>query len=241
MKLKVIIIDDEKPARKELEYLLGKYEGVEILASCSNADEGMEAIGRLTPDLIFLDINMPGKNGFELLEQLDSPPYVIFVTAYDQFAIQAFEANAFDYLLKPVIPERLHKTLFALRQEIEKEHAANNAFGRLTKDSKIFIKDGEKCWLVKLSQVYFIESVGNYTKWHFNDARPMLHRTLNYLDEKLPADIFFRANRGEIINLDFIAKISTYFKGGMLAELNTGHKVEISQRQAVKFRERLSI
>jgi len=241
MKLSVIIIDDEKPARKELEYLLGKYESIEILASCSNADEGIEAVNRLAPNLIFLDINMPGKTGFDLLEELDNPPYIIFVTAYDQFAIQAFEASAFDYLLKPVLPERLYKALTSLWQEIEKEQQVNNTTAGLTKDSKVFIKDGEKCWLVKLNQVYLIESVGNYTKWYFNDARPMLHRTLNYLDEKLPPDIFFRANRGQLINLDFVAKINTYFKGGMLVELDNGQKIELSQRQAVKFRERLSI
>jgi two-component system LytT family response regulator len=241
MKFSVIIIDDEKPARKELEYLLSKYEGIEILASCSNADEGIEAVNKLAPNLIFLDINMPGKTGFDLLEELDNPPYVIFVTAYDQFAIQAFEASAFDYLLKPVLPERLHKTLTALWQEIDKEQHINNTTAGLTKDSKVFIKDGEKCWLVKLNQVYLIESVGNYTKWYFNDARPMLHRPLNYLDEKLPAELFFRANRGQLINLDFIAKINTYFKGGMLIELTNGQKIELSQRQTVKFRERLSI
>jgi two-component system LytT family response regulator len=241
MSIRVVIIDDEKPARKELAYLLERHGGIDILASCPNAEEGIEAINTHKPDLIFLDINMPGKDGFQLLEELERPPYVIFVTAYDQFAIKAFEASAFDYLLKPVVPGRLDKALADLLLEMEKEVLLKKQQAALNKDSKLFIKDGEKCSLVTLKQVSLVESAGNYSKLFINNSIQLLHRPLNYLEEKLPADTFFRANRGQIFNLDFAVKINTYFKGGMLVELADGKKVEISQRQAVKFRDRYSI
>lgn len=239
MKLNVIIIDDEKPARSELRYLLEKNKDITILAECGNADEAIQAINDLKPQLIFLDINMPGKTGFELLEALEEPPHVIFVTAYDNHAIQAFEANAFDYLLKPVVPERLEKSLAELSKELEKENTLPRR--QLQAHSKIFIKDGDRCHWITLGDIYLIESAGNYAKLMYGNKTVLTHRTLLVLEEMLPEELFFRVNRAQIVNIQFITAIDTYFKGGMLVELGSKAKVEMSQRQAVKFRERMGI
>lgn len=238
MNIRTIIVDDENLARQELRYLLKDFARIEIIDEAGNADEAKEKIEEQRPDLIFLDINMPEKNGFDLLEELSYLPYVIFATAYDQFAIKAFEANALDYLLKPIREERLSKSILKVADEIA---AHNDDNKQLATDSKVFIKDGDKCFFVKLSDIFMIESVGNYAKIFFEQKTPLLHKSLNQLEEKLPDDIFFRANRSQIINLNYINNINSYFKGGLQVELKSGDKVEVSNRQAVKFKEMMSL
>ena len=240
---KAIIIDDERLARNELKKLLSEFPEIEVIEEAANAKEGIEKIETLNPDLIFLDIQMPGMTGFDMLQELDRMPYVIFTTAYDEYALKAFEVNALDYLMKPIEPKRLADALQKLIQVEEKELAAQQAFNRelLTESDQVFVKDGERCWFVKLSEVRLFESVGNYAKVYFAGNKPLILKSLNALEERLDEKTFFRANRKQIVNLRMIEKIEPYFNGGLLLDLQGGEKVEVSRRQAVKFKEMMSL
>jgi two-component system LytT family response regulator len=239
--LKVILVDDERLARSELKRLLQEFPDVEIIGEAANADEAIEKIESLNPDLIFLDIQMPGKTGFDLLTQLEKAPHVIFVTAYDEYALKAFDVNALDYLLKPVEPKRLADALLKVKQKDEEELLSYNNRGILSEHDQVFVKDGERCWFVKLSEVRLFESVGNYAKVFFGTNKPLILKSLNALEERLDEKVFFRANRKHIINLRMIEKIEPYFNGGLLLDLTGGEKIEVSRRQAVKFKEMMSL
>lgn len=236
--MKTIIIDDERLAREELKNLLSDFPEIEIIDECANGKEGIKSINKLRPELIFLDIQMPEINGFEMLEQLDHCPLVVFVTAYDEFAIKAFEVNAMDYLLKPVDPSRLKETINKLVSDRSSEEKIEKKLGE---DDRIFIKDGEKCWFVDLTDIRMFESEGNYVKVHFDRYRPLILRSLNSLEDRLDEKLFFRANRKFIINLKKVSNIENWFNGGLQVELNEGEKVEISRRQAIKFKDKMSI
>ncbi len=240
---KALIIDDERLARNELKKLLQDFPSVEIIGEAANANEGLEKIESLNPDLIFLDIQMPGKTGFDMLTELEKAPRVIFTTAYDEFALKAFEVNALDYLMKPVEPKRLADALHKLQQAEEKELAALANLNRtmLSENDQVFVKDGERCWFVKLSEVRLFESVGNYAKVFFGTHKPLILKSLNALEDRLDERIFFRANRKHIVNLRMIEKVEPYFNGGLLLDLKGGEKVEVSRRQAVKFKEMMSL
>ena len=240
---KAIIIDDERLARNELKKLLQEFPQVDVIGEAANANEGLEKIEALSPDLIFLDIQMPGKTGFDMLCELETAPHVIFTTAYDEYALKAFEVNALDYLMKPVEPKRLADALLKLQLAEEKEQQiyANMSRGMLSEHDQVFVKDGERCWFVKLSEVRLFESVGNYAKVFFATNKPLILKSLNALEERLDDRIFFRANRKHIVNLRMIEKIEPYFNGGLLLELLGGEKVEVSRRQAVKFKEMMSL
>ncbi|MBS1928240.1 MAG: response regulator [Chitinophagaceae bacterium] len=240
---KALIIDDERLARNELKKLLQDFPSVEIIGEAANANEGLEKIESLNPDLIFLDIQMPGKTGFDMLTELEKAPRVIFTTAYDEFALKAFEVNALDYLMKPVEPKRLADALHKLQQAEEKEMAALANLNRtmLSENDQVFVKDGERCWFVKLSEVRLFESVGNYAKVFFGTHKPLILKSLNALEDRLDERIFFRANRKHIVNLRMIEKVEPYFNGGLLLDLKGGEKVEVSRRQAVKFKEMMSL
>lgn len=241
---KAVIIDDERLARNELKKLLLDFPEIEVIGEAANAAEGLEKIENLSPDLIFLDIQMPGKTGFDMLTELERAPHVIFTTAYDEYALKAFEVNALDYLMKPVEPKRLADALQKLHQAEEKEMAATMAGinrGMLTEADQVFVKDGERCWFVKLGEVRLFESVGNYAKVFFGTNKPLILKSLNALEERLDEKVFFRANRKHIVNLRMIEKIEPYFNGGLLLELQGGEKIEVSRRQAVKFKEMMSL
>jgi len=243
MPIKAIIIDDERLARNELKKLLHDHADVEVIDEAANVDEGVEKIELQNPDLIFLDIQMPGKTGFQLLEELERAPHVVFTTAYDEYALKAFEVNALDYLLKPIEPKRLADAIHKVQYEINKEAAGNNNLNRgpLTDLDQVFVKDGERCWFVKLGEIRLFESVGNYAKVFFANNKPLILKSLNALEERLDPRTFFRANRKHIINLRWIEKIEPYFNGGLLVELKGGEKIEVSRRQTVKFKEMMSL
>ncbi|HXL58948.1 MAG TPA: response regulator [Chitinophagaceae bacterium] len=243
MPIKAIIIDDERLARTELKKLLQDFSDINVIDEAANVDEGVEKIETQNPDLVFLDIQMPGKTGFDLLAELDKAPHVIFTTAYDEYALKAFEVNALDYLLKPIEPKRLTDAIQKLQYEISKEREGENGVinrGPLTENDQVFVKDGERCWFVKLSEIRLFESVGNYAKVFFANNKPLILKSLNALEERLDEKIFFRANRKHIINLRWIEKIEPYFNGGLLVELKGGEKIEVSRRQTVKFKEMMS-
>jgi len=243
MAIRAIIIDDERLARNELKKLLQDHSDIEVIEEAANVDDGIEKIETLNPDLIFLDIQMPGKTGFDLLAEVEKAPRVIFTTAYDEYAIKAFEVNALDYLLKPVEPKRLADAIQKLHLEISKENAGFNGMNRgpLTEFDQVFVKDGERCWFVKLGEIRLFESVGNYAKVFFGTNKPLILKSLNALEERLDDRMFFRANRKHIINLRWIDKIEPYFNGGLLVDLKGGEKIEVSRRQTVKFKEMMSL
>jgi two-component system LytT family response regulator len=243
MPVTAIIIDDERLARNELKKLLEQHPEIQIIDEASGVDEGVEKIELARPDLIFLDIQMPGKTGFDLLGELEKAPKVIFTTAFDEFALKAFEVNALDYLLKPIDPNRLSDAIQKLQTELALEQASilgGSVRGPLTEADQVFVKDGEKCWFVKLAEIRLFESVGNYAKVYFSTHKPLILKSLNALEDRLDEHVFFRANRKHIINLHWIEKIEPYFNGGLLVELKGGEKIEISRRQTVKFKEMMS-
>jgi two-component system LytT family response regulator len=240
--MRALIVDDERLARKELVKLLEDHSGIEVIGEAQNADEAFEMIENLNPDLLFLDIQMPGKTGFQLLEMLDSVPLVIFTTAYDEYALQAFNVNAMDYLLKPIQPERLAEAIGKVMQK-EKAKKEQQASGekKLGLNDQVFVKDGDKCWFVSLSNVRMFESDGNYIKVYFDTNKPMIHKSLNALDEKLDERAFFRASRKHIVNLSWVEGIEPWFNGGLMVRLRGGDKVEVSRRQAAKFKDMMSL
>jgi two-component system LytT family response regulator len=237
--MKAIIIDDERLARQELKNLLATHKEIEIIAECSDAIQAKEKINELKPDVIFCDIQMPGKTGLELVEEISGAVDVVFITAYDEHAIKAFELNAFDYLLKPVQPQRLAETIKKLSIKETSNKSDNNS--PLTINDMVFIKDGEKCWFVKLSDIRLFESEGNYVRVYFETFRPLILRSLNSLESRLNEKEFFRASRKHIINLNFIASVESWFNGGLNVKLKDGKEVEISRRQAVKLKDMMSL
>lgn len=244
MDIRTILIDDEDLSRQEMRHLLTAYPDIRIVDEAANAGEALAKIRQHRPELIFLDINMPGKNGFELLDELDESPHVVFVTAYDEFAVRAFETNALDYLLKPVRPERLQKTIESLRENLQTSPQAEPRAarpGQLRPDSLVFIKDGDNCYFVRLNDIFLFESEDNYIRVYFGANKPLHRKSLNLLEEKLPPDLFFRANRQQIINLSFITGIEPFFNGSLRVTLRGGIRVEISVRRAGDFKEMLSL
>lgn len=242
--MRALIIDDERLARKELTNLLQEFQEIEIIGEAANAEEAQEKISSLKPDLLFLDIQMPGKTGFELLEDLEAVPEVVFTTAYDEYALKAFDFNALDYLLKPIEPNRLKETVQKLLAKEKKDKAELHEQvdeKKLGPQDRVFVKDSDKCWFVKLENVRLFESDGNYIKIYFDNQKPMIHKSLNALDEKLDDRFFFRASRKHVINLTWVESIESWFNGGLMVVLRGGDKVEVSRRQAARFKEKMSL
>ncbi len=240
--MKAIIIDDERLAREELKKLLAPYPEIQIVGEAANADIAIESIKQLKPDILFLDIQMPGKSGFDLLGDISGVPEIVFVTAYDEHAIRAFEVNALDYLLKPVQANRLAETVKKiLNKDTPEKQETKEQTQALNDNDQVFVKDGEKCWFVKLSEIRLFESEGNYVRVHFDKNRPLILRSLNNLDTRLNDRIFFRASRKHIINLKWVDSIENWFNGGLMVKLKGGEQIEISRRQATKLKDMMSL
>ena len=196
MSLRTVLVDDEAIARRELRRLLGEHPEVEIVGEAGDVPAAVQLIEKIDPDLIFLDIRMPGADGFDLLERVDATPEVIFTTAYDRHAVRAFEVNALDYLLKPIAPERLAAALERCRSASNPAEQADHE--RLDTQQRVFVREGERCWFVALETVELFESEGNSTRLHFGGESPCLRRSLNYLESRLDPASFFRANRRQM-------------------------------------------
>ena len=236
--MKALIVEDEPPARRELRRLLSEYAWIEIVGECGNIAEAAVKIEAVTPALLFLDIQMPGGSGFDLLTRLDHVPQVIFTTAHDEHAVRAFEVNALDYLLKPIDPARLSAALSRVRKEGIAPGPAPRADAPL---EQLFLRDGSQCWFVPLREVRLLSSEGNYIRLSWGARRPLLGRALSTLEQRLDPLKFFRANRAQIINLDFIESVEMGSNGRLHVQLRGGPEVEISRRQARLFRAQMSI
>jgi two-component system LytT family response regulator len=245
--MRAIIVDDERLARNELKRLLENFPSIEVIGEASNTDEASQLIEELQPDVAFLDIQMPGKTGFEWLEEWDGfLPEIIFTTAFDEYALKAFEVNALDYVLKPIELARLSESIQKLESRFKRSVSAEKTVSAshvLGGNDQIFVKDGEKCWFVRLDRVRLCESMGNYVRLFFDDQKPLVLKSLNSLEERLDPKLFFRCNRKHIVNLNFIDKIEPWFSGGLQVTLKgeKAEKIEISRRQSIRFKELLSL
>ena len=229
-KFTVIIIDDERLAREEVKRSLACYPEFEIVEEAKNYDEAKKQIEALKPDLVFLDIQMPGRSGFDLLESLDEVPGVVFTTAFNEYAVKAFDIDALDYLVKPLRKERFAITIEKIRKKLLKAEQYDAL------EKQVFIKDGSKCFFVQLKDVYLIESADNYARLYFNNRKALIKRSLNQLEEILDSTIFFRISRNQIINTKFISQINNLEKGKLQVRLHKGEPLEVSLRQSVLFK-----
>jgi len=225
-KLRILIVDDERMARQEIKRLLIPYPNLEVIGEAKNADEAELQIAEKHPDLLFLDVQMPERSGFDLLESLSEVPEVIFTTAFDEYAVKAFEVNALDYLTKPIREERFALAMEKARQKLNLQ----------TNDPQIFVKDRQQYHFIKWSKVHLIESMDNYARLYFEGKNVFLKSSLNQLEEKLDATTFFRINRSQIINLQFIQSIQIVPNGRLQISLTTGEVLEASDRQSVKLK-----
>ena len=221
--------------------LLKEHPGVEVIAEAANPDDAIRAIHKMSPDVLFLDVEMPGGSGFDLLEKLEDVPAVIFTTAYDEYAVRAFEVSALDYLVKPITAERLAAALGRAQKSlaaIPKE--PSNSRGAFV-HHQIFVRDGERCWIVRLSDISLMESEGSYTRLHFGGNAPLVYRSLTAIEQRLSPTTFFRANRSQIVNLGWIEAAENDIDGRLSVRLRNGKQVEISRRQSRSLRELLSL
>jgi two-component system LytT family response regulator len=239
--MKALIIDDSRLARNELRRLLKEHDTIQIVGEAANAEEAVQKIEETKPDILFLDIQMPGKDGFQLLEALETVPEVIFTTAYDEYALKAFDFNALDYLVKPIKKERLATTISKVVEQNRKRSETSDKGEFLGLEDQVFVKEGDKCWFVTLDSIRLFEVSGNYTTIYFEDAKPMIPRTLNYLETRLDPKIFFRANRQQVVNLKWIDRVEPWFSGSLKLYLKGGQEVEVSRRQTIKFKDIMSL
>jgi len=247
--LRTLIVDDERLARDELQRLLAPHDAVEVVATAANADAAEAAITKHDPDLLFLDVQMPGASGFDLLERLDAVPHVVFATAYDEYAIEAFEANALDYLVKPIEPDRLAAALETVQARatdptptaVTSDADEEAPPPTLTAEEQVFVRDGDRCWFVRLADVRLFEAAGNYTRLCFDDETPLIHRSLRYLEERLAPDTFFRASRQHILNLQWITDVESARGEKLRAVLPGEQTVELSRRRARVFEQQMRL
>lgn len=233
--MKALLVDDERLARAGLRRLLKTHDDITIVGEAANADEAAAQIERLRPDVVFLDVEMPGRSGLELLADLEDLPAVIFTTAYQDYAVRAFEVSAVDYLLKPIAADRLATALDKLRR------AAKATKPGAHREQRVFLRDGERCWIVALDEIHMLESEGNYTRVYFGENRPLIYKSLNALEARLNPATFFRASRSHIVNLRDIQSLAPQPDGGLVATLAGGIRIGISRRQSRKLRELMSL
>jgi two-component system LytT family response regulator len=256
--MRALIVDDERLARNELRRLLGHHPEIDVVGEAANAPQARKALEDLEPDLLFLDVQMPGETGFDLLASLDCVPLVVFTTAYDEHALRAFEVNALDYLVKPIDPRRLASTVSRLLSRVPPRvgervdadgscpgaslEAAAGARSRLLSErDRVFVSEGERCWLIELGEIQLFEAVGNATRVFFGKERPLINRPLNHLEKRMDGRLFIRANRHQIVNVKAIHGIRPWFGGRLLVEIAGGKEVTFSRRRARAFREQMSM
>jgi len=237
--MNALIVDDERLARSEMRRLLAAHPDVTVAGEAANADEAEVRLRTADVDVLFLDVQMPGASGFDLLERLDTLPLVVFTTAYDEYAVRAFEVNAFDYLLKPIRPERLAAVLEKARAQASSPPAT--AGQKRTWSDRVFLRDGDRCWIVALADIELFEADGNYTRAFFKAERPMVRTALQSLETRLDPAIFFRASRRHIINLRHVEAIDDGLDDSYTVRLRSGRTVSISRRQSRLLRETLSL
>jgi two-component system, LytTR family, response regulator len=236
--MKAIVVEDSRIAREGLIGMLSEFAEVEIVGKAEHPTPALELIREKRPDVIFLDIHMPGETGFELLEKLDYIPRIIFTTAYSEYAIRSFDYHTIDYLLKPISQERLALAITKLKT-IEDEPSIEYK-PALEMNNKIFVKDDDKCHLLTLESIRYFESCKNHVRIFFNQESAFVKKSLSQIEERLPKRFFFRANRQYIVNLQAISTIEEDIRDGYVITMNNGTTIDISRRQAADLKEMLS-
>lgn len=242
--MKVIIIDDEPLARSIVKEYLQPYSNIEIVAECNDGFEGIKAIQQYEPALIFLDVQMPKINGFEMLELVENPPAVIFTTAFDEFAIKAFELNATDYLLKPFSKDRFNKAIQKYQDQPAKpeaipviETAAQGAGQR----NRVVVKEGNKIKIIPVSQIQYLEAADDYVKIVTSEGSFLKKRTMNFFEQSLANHNFVRVHRSYIVNSQLITRIDPYEKDSLQLLLSNGSKIPVSKAGYAKLKDVLGI
>jgi len=246
-----LLVDDERLARRELRRLLAAHPDVSIGGEAVNVDD---AVARLSAapavDLVFLDIQMPGGTGFDVLDRIPRVPRVVFTTAYDEYAVRAFEVNAFDYLVKPIRPERLAAALDKVRAALAdgppnhlRQGYGGQEGGPHVRPAleRVFLRDGDRCWIVRITDVALFEVEGNYARAYFGGNRPLIRSSLNELEARLDPAIFFRASRQHLMNLRFVESVERAPDDTYVVHLRNGTVVPVSRRQSRHLRENLSL
>jgi len=226
-RLRVVIVDDERLARAELRRLLAAHPQVEIVGEAEDADAALALIRETQPDLAFLDIQMPGMNGLQLAAEIDSACQFVFCTAFDSFAIDAFGLNALDYLVKPVVPERLAQTLARVRPRSDKPDTPT-----LPMEHPLLLKFGESARIVRLRDIHRFESVGNHAAVYTPHGRAFLLSSLSRIEQRVDPAYFVRVSRADILRLDAISRLEPDISQGMIARLHDGSEIKVSRRQA---------
>ncbi len=239
--MRALIIDDERLARSALRRLLSAHPEVKIIGEAANPDEAIRAIEKTSPDILFLDVEMPGGSGFDLLEKLEDVPAVIFTTAYDEYAVRAFEVSALDYLVKPITAPRLAAALGRAQKALAAILKERSNIEDASTVHQIFVRDGDRCWIVRLADISLLESEGNYTRLHFSGNAPLIFRSLTAIEQRLSPATFFRANRSQIVNLSWIEAAENDTDGRLSIKLRNGKQVEVSRRQSRSLKELLSL
>ncbi|HEY7187045.1 MAG TPA: LytTR family DNA-binding domain-containing protein, partial [Vicinamibacterales bacterium] len=241
-----LLVDDERLARRELRRLLASHPDVSITGEAVNVDDAVARLAAGPTDLVFLDIQMPGGSGFDVLERVDRVPLVVFTTAYDEYAVRAFEVNAFDYLVKPIRPERLAAALDKVRAAIKDgpakagPHDKAGHYDRLALE-RVFVRDGDRCWIVRIADIALFEVEGNYARAYFGSNRPLIRSSLNELEARLDRSVFFRASRQHLFNLRFVESVERAPDDTYVVHLRNGSVVPVSRRQSRHLRENLSL
>lgn len=239
--MRTVVIEDSRLAREGLLRMLKNYSELDIVGSAENVEEALDLIGDRKPDLLFLDINMPGESGFELLELINYDPKVIFTTAHADFAVKSFEYNTIDYLLKPIRQDRLSNAISKLSLEKSCDEDGSGSDEVLETDSRIFVKDDSSCHLVEISKIDYIESCKNHVILFFEGKKAFVKKSLNQAEKRLPSKIFFRANRQFIVNLKSITDIELSVGDGYFLTMKDGKTLEVSRRNSILLKELLSL
>ena len=241
-KIRVLIADDEALGRREMRRLLKVHADLEIVAEAEDGDQAVELIEKHSPDLIFLDIRMPGRDGFGVLDALEPPlPEIVFSTAYDQFAVDAIHRGALDYLLKPVAPEELARTMEKARERIGAKGPKLRRDGMLRGSDRIFVKDGKKVMFLEVEKISILESQGNYTKIVSSLGHILMHKPIGYFQDRLDPDLFLRANRSVMLNLARVSQWEPIHGGRFKATLEGGASFEVSRRQSRALQQKLKL
>jgi len=248
---RVLIADDEPLARERLRTLLGAEEWVEVVGECQNGNEAVDSIAKLQPDLVFLDVQMPGATGFDVIDAVgpDRMPLVVFVTAFDKYALRAFDVHALDYLLKPFDRERFGQALGRARQQLERRSGGDleRRLLELVQDLKgtshrlerFVIKAGGRVFFVRSDEIDWIEAAGNYVRLHVGTTSHLLRETMNAIEGRLDPEKFFRIHRSRIVNMERIQEMQPWLNGEYAVVLRTGTRLTLSRGYREKLQDRL--
>jgi two-component system LytT family response regulator len=244
---KAVIIDDESLAREQIISLLEDHDDVEVVAECSNGLEGYHAINQHKPHLVFLDVQMPKVNGFEMIELLDKPPVIIFSTAYDQYALKAFEVHAVDYLLKPFSEKRFAQALDQARNKLKSEtgmgagEGLSESYNQQQGLTRLVVKKSGKIIIIPVSEIYYLEATGDYVAIHTREERYLKLQTMKYFEEQLEKTSFVRVHRSFIVNLDFVKRMEPYTKDSWVVIMQNEARVYVSRPGMKKLKSMLNL